>query len=68
MPNHRQPEDCPYWQSRSHEKRLRALEEIRAEYKEFIKLLNAKGVRYLVVSGYAVAVHRYPRNTKDLDI
>ena len=27
-----QPKDCAYWQSRSHEERLRALEDIRREY------------------------------------
>jgi len=26
------------------------------------------GVRYLVVGGYAVAFHGYPRYTKDLDV
>jgi len=38
------------------------------DFKEFIKSLNANQVRYLVVGGYAVAVHGYPRYTKDLDI
>lgn len=38
------------------------------DFKEFIKLLNAHNVRYLVVGGYAVALHGYPRYTKDLDI
>lgn len=36
-------------------------------FKEFIKLLNANGVKYLVVGGYAVAFHGYPRYTKDLN-
>lgn len=30
--------------------------------------LNNNDVRYLVVGGYAVAVHGYPRYTKDIDI
>jgi len=30
-------------------------------------LLNGNGVKYLVVGGYAVALHGYPRYTKDLD-
>ena len=38
------------------------------DFKEFIKSLNDNGVRYLVVGGYAVALHGYPRYTKDLDV
>jgi len=38
------------------------------DFKEFIQLLNEHSVRYLVVGGYAVALHGHPRNTKDLDI
>lgn len=38
------------------------------DFKEFIELLNANEVKYLVVGGYAVALHGYPRYTKDLDI
>ena len=38
------------------------------DFKEFIESLNAKHVRYLVVGGYAVAIHGHPRYTKDLDI
>lgn len=38
------------------------------DFKEFIALLNAHNVRYLVVGGYAVAFHGYPRYTKDLDV
>jgi hypothetical protein len=38
------------------------------DFKEFIALLNGYSVRYLVVGGYAVAFHGYPRYTKDLDI
>ncbi len=41
---------------------------ISKDFREFIELLNANEVRYLVVGGYAVAVHGYPRYTKDLDI
>ncbi len=36
-------------------------------FKEFIKLLNANDVKYLVVGGFAVAYHGYPRYTKDID-
>ncbi|MDQ3219674.1 MAG: hypothetical protein ACR2M8_13465 [Pyrinomonadaceae bacterium] len=38
------------------------------DFREFIALLNENNVRYLVVGGYAVGFHGYPRYTKDLDI
>ena len=38
------------------------------DFKEFIELLNENDVRYLVVGGYAVALHGHPRYTKDLDV
>jgi hypothetical protein len=38
------------------------------DFKEFIELLNANKVKYLIVDGYAVGVHGHPRYTKDLDI
>ena len=38
------------------------------DFKEFIESLNAKEVKYLIVGGYAVALHGYPRYTKDLDV
>lgn len=38
------------------------------DFKEFIASLNANGVRYLIVGGYAVAFHGHPRYTKDLDV
>ena len=38
------------------------------DFKEFIQSLNDKNVRYLVVGGYAVALHGHPRYTKDIDI
>ncbi len=31
------------------------------DFREFIQLLNEGSVRYLVVGGYAVAEHGYPR-------
>ena len=37
-------------------------------FKEFIQLLNKNEVKYLIVGGYAVALHGHPRYTKDLDI
>jgi predicted nucleotidyltransferase len=38
------------------------------DFKEFIQSLNDNGVRYLIVGGYAVALHGYPRYTKDIDV
>ncbi len=38
------------------------------DFKEFIQSLNNNRVRYLIIGGYAVALHGYPRYTKDLDI
>ena len=37
-------------------------------FREFIELLEGNRVKFLVVGGYAVAVHGYPRYTGDLDI
>jgi hypothetical protein len=34
----------------------------------FIRLLNEENVEYVVIGGYAVAKHGYPRYTGDLDI
>lgn len=38
------------------------------DFKEFLKLLNAKNVEYLVVGGYAVSFYGFPRPTGDIDI
>jgi hypothetical protein len=38
------------------------------DFKEFLKLLNANRVEYLLVGGYAVGLHGYPRATVDLDV
>jgi hypothetical protein len=38
------------------------------DFKDFIQSLNTNQVRYLVIGGYAVAIHGYPRYTKDIDI
>ena len=38
------------------------------DFKEFIQSLNDNNVRYLVVGGYAVALHGHPRYTKEIDI
>jgi hypothetical protein len=33
-----------------------------------LKLLNSKGVEYLIIGGYAVGYYGYPRATADLDV
>jgi predicted nucleotidyltransferase len=38
------------------------------DFKEFLQLLNDHQVEYLLVGGYAVGYHGYPRATVDLDI
>lgn len=38
------------------------------DFKDFLKLLNSKQVEYLLVGGYAVGYHGYPRATADMDI
>ena len=38
------------------------------DFKEFLQLLNSKNIEYLVVGGYAVGYHGYPRATGDMDI
>lgn len=38
------------------------------DFKEFIQSLNENDVKYLVIGGYAVALHGHPRYTKDIDI
>lgn len=38
------------------------------DFKDFLRLLNAHRVRHLIIGGYAVGYHGYPRATGDLDI
>jgi phage replication-related protein YjqB (UPF0714/DUF867 family) len=37
------------------------------DFSEFLKLLNAHHVEYLLIGGFAVAIHGYPRATADMD-
>lgn len=37
------------------------------DFKEFAESLNAEGVEYLLVGGYALAAHGHPRYTGDID-
>lgn len=38
------------------------------DFKEFVELLNAHRVEYLIVGGHAVGIHGYVRFTGDLDV
>ncbi len=38
------------------------------DFKEFLKLLNDRNVEYLLIGGYAVGYHGYPRTTADIDL
>lgn len=42
--------------------------ELDADFREFAELLNEHKVEYLIVGGYSVAYHGYPRFTGDFDI
>lgn len=38
------------------------------DFREFLSLLSDEQVRYLLIGGYAVGYHGYPRATGDLDV
>ena len=70
--------DFAYWQSQPYWMRLAALREsdqgfiaggtvLNPDFREFIQSFNDNRVLYLVVGGYAVALHGHPRYTKDMD-
>ncbi len=70
-------DDRDYWFSRSPIKRLEHLEMLRAlnygrlassRLDDFLKLLNSHKVDYLLIGGYAVGYHGYPRATANIDI
>ena len=42
--------------------------ELHPDFKDFLRFLNSHNVRYLLVGGYAVGYHGYPRATGDMDI
>ena len=42
--------------------------ELHQDFKDFLRLLNSNTVEYLLVGGYAVGYHGYPRATGDMDI
>lgn len=40
---------------------------IQPDFEELLRLLEKHSVDYMIVGGYAVAFHGYPRFTKDID-
>jgi hypothetical protein len=38
------------------------------DWREFLELLNSRGVKYVAVGAHSLAFHRRPRYTGDLDI
>ncbi len=39
-----------------------------SDFRDFLKLLNSRNVRYLLIGGYAVGYHGYSRATADMDL
>jgi predicted nucleotidyltransferase len=44
------------------------MERLDRNFADFLRLLNSRGVEFLVIGGYAVGYHGYVRATGDLDI
>lgn len=38
------------------------------DFSDFLRLLNEHGVEYLLIGGYAVGYHGFPRTTLDMDV
>lgn len=38
------------------------------DLREFLRLLTKHKVEHLLISGYAVSLHGFPRNTGDMDV
>lgn len=66
FPSHRHPGLLPG--SKSGASIMRGNMALNQDFKEFSQSLNDNDVRYLVIGGYAVAFHGYPRYAKDIDI
>ena len=41
---------------------------IQPDFEKLLRLLECHKVKYMIVGGYAVAFHGFPRFTKDIDI
>jgi predicted nucleotidyltransferase len=61
-----QDNDVDYWRSRSVDERMETL--LPNDFKEFLRLANSARIEYLLIGGYAVSFHGYPRPTGDLDV
>jgi predicted nucleotidyltransferase len=46
---------------------MKPMQRLAQDWREFIELLNLHQVKYLVVGGFAVGYHGYPRTTGDID-
>lgn len=42
--------------------------ELNEDFRDLLRSLNSKSVKYLLIGGYAVIAHGHPRLTNDLDI
>jgi predicted nucleotidyltransferase len=42
--------------------------ELHPDFREFLKYLNSQEVEYMLIGGYAVGYHGYPRATGDMDV
>ena len=42
--------------------------EVQKDFKELLELFNAHHVEFLIVGGYALALHGFPLYTGDIDI
>ena len=42
--------------------------ELHPDFKDFLRLLSSYEIEYLLVGGYAVGYHGYPRATGDMDV
>lgn len=45
-----------------------AMIQLPQDFKDFLKLLKSHEVRYLLIGGYAVIYHGFPRATGDMDV
>jgi hypothetical protein len=41
---------------------------VNQDYKDLLSAFHARGVKYLIVGGYAVILHAQPRYTRDIDL
>ena len=62
----------PHWSGfalyRSIDRWLMAEQVLPDDFKEFLRLLTEADVEYLLIGGYAVGYHGYPRTTADMDV